>query len=56
MELSGAGGSDPNLFNVLCADLRVIAKDFLQRIDRRMIAAAAGIGLKTDVERLEPVP
>ena len=53
MELGSAGGANPDPFDVLRADFRVLAKNFLERIDRGMIAAAARIWLKTDVERLE---
>ena len=34
-------------------DLRVIVEDFFERIDGRVIAAAARVRLETDVERLE---
>jgi hypothetical protein len=53
MKFSGSGGANPDLFDVLRADFSVLAKYFLESIDRRVIAAAAGIRLKTDIERLE---
>jgi hypothetical protein len=54
VEFGSAGGSNADLFDVLCADLRVLAQDFLESVDGRVIAAATGIRFETDVERLKP--
>jgi hypothetical protein len=54
VELGGAGGSDADFFDIVGADLRVLPQNFPERVNGRMIATAAGIGLETDVERLKP--
>ena len=54
VKLGGAAGSNADFFDVRRADLRVLAKNFFESIDGRMVAAAAGVGFKTDVERLKP--
>ena len=53
VELGGAGGANADLVDVLGANLRVLAENFFQRIDGRVIAAAARIRFAADVESLE---
>ena len=53
MELGGTRRANGDSFHVLRADLRVFTEDFFKRIDRSVIAAAAGIGFEADVQGLE---
>jgi hypothetical protein len=53
VKLGGTGCSDTDLVHVFSTDLRVVAEDFFERIDGRMIAATAWVGFAPDVESLE---
>src|SRR2546429_383668 len=39
---------------VFGSNIRVLAKNFFERIDRGVITAAAGVRLESDIERLKP--
>ena len=54
VEPGGPGGSNHDLGNVFGSNIRVLAKNFFERIDRGVITAAAGVRLESDIERLKP--